>query len=325
MSRRNKEDYVRTEFYDPQLMGKLAYSNNPTRNRTKQIERFYIIHLTQMAACRFTWNDLPKEIDQRYLEMALTQKGLAVFFKEEKVYDEYMVLRAGSLGPLNVYDNPTSYQVLGGSGEFRVNQKLSNDECVPIWANYMRVSEMPNIIMWANRLAEIDRTIEISAINARQTRAVSVPEDMRLSAQNVIQQMREGVETVFGTESLGDIIKAIETIDLESHPAKLPNLLISKGKIWNEIMTFMGVSNSNEDKKERLVADEVHIKDEQIDLIKAMNLSSRQQAAESINEMFKLNVSVEFNQTADAEIKAGAEMAMANKVPDDSSITMWGN
>jgi len=137
--------------------------------------------------------------------------------------------------------------------------------------------------------------------------------------------MREGVETVFGTESLGDIIKAIETIDLESHPAKLPNLLISKGKIWNEIMTFMGVSNSNEDKKERLVADEVHIKDEQIDLIKAMNLSSRQQAAESINEMFKLNVSVEFNQTADAEIKAGAEMAMANKVPDDSSITMWGN
>ena len=325
MSRRNKEDYVRTEFYDPQLMGKLAYSNNPTRNRTRQIERFYVIHLTQMAANRFTWYGLPKEIDQRYLEMALTQRGLAVFFKEEKVYNEYMVLRAGSLGPLNVYDNPTTYQVLGGSGDFRVNQKLTNEECIPIWANYMRVSEMPNIVMWANRLAEIDRTIEISAINARQTRAVSVPEDMRLSAQNVIQQMREGVETVFGTESLGDIIKAIETIDLESHPAKLPNLLIAKGKIWNEIMTFMGVSNSNEDKKERLVADEVHIKDEQIDLIKAMNLSSRQQAAERINEMFGLDISVEFNQTADAEIKAGAEMAMANKVPDDRSSTMWGN
>lgn len=325
MSRRNKEDYVRTEFYDPQLMGKLAYSNNPTRNRTRQIERFYIIHLTQMCANRFTWNGFPKEIDARYLEMALTQRGLVVFFKEEKVYNEYMVLRAGSLGPLNVYDNPTSYQVLGGSGDFRVNQKLTNEECIPIWANYMRVAEMPNIIMWANRLAEIDRTIEISAINARQTRAVSVPEDMRLSAQNVIQQMREGVETVFGTESLGDIIKAIETIDLESHPAKLPNLLISKGKIWNEIMTFMGVSNSNEDKKERLVSDEVHIKDEQIDLIKAMNLSSRQQAAERINEMFGLDISVEFNQTADAEIKAGAEMAMANKVPDDNSATMWGN
>lgn len=325
MSRRNKEDYVRTEFYDPQLMGKLAYANNPTRNRTRQIERFYIIHLTQMAANRFTWNDLPKEIDKRYLEMCLTRKGLAVFFKEEKVYNEFMVLQAGSLGPLNVYDNPTSYQVLGGSGDFRVNQKLTNDECVPIWANYMRVSEMPNIIMWANRLAEIDRTVEIAAINARQTRAVSVPEDQRLSAENVIKQMREGVETVFGSESLHDLLKSIETIDLESHPAKLPNLLIAKGKIWNEIMTFMGVSNSNEDKKERLVADEVHIKDEQIDLIKAMNLSSRQQAAEQINEKFGLNISVEFNQTADADIKAGAEMAMANKVPDDNSSTMWGN
>ena len=325
MSRRNKEDYVRTEFYDPQLMGKLEYSNNPTRNRTRQIERFYIIHLTQMCANRFTWTGLPKEIDERYLEMCLTRKGLAVFFKEEKVYNEYMVLQAGSLGPLNVYDNPTSYQVLGGSGEFRVNQKLTNEDCVPIWANYMRVSEMPNIMMWAKRLAEIDRTIEISAMNARQTKMVSVPEDQRLSAVNVLKQVNEGVEVVFGTETLGDILKAIETIDLESHPAKLPNLLISKGKIWNEIMTFMGVSNSNEDKKERLVADEVHIKDEQIDLIKAMNLSSREQAAEQINEMFGLDVSVEFNQTADADIKAGAEMAMANKVPNDSEATTWGN
>lgn len=325
MSRRNKEDYVRTEFYDPQLMGKLQYSNNPTRNRVMQIQRFYIIHLTQMCANRFTWKNLPKEIDQRYLEMRLTQKGLVVFFHEDEVYNEYMALQAGSLGPLNVYDNPTSYQVLGGSGQFRVNQKLSNDDCVPIWANYMRVSEMPNIIMWAERLAEIDRTIEISAKNARQTKIVSVPEDLRLSAVNTLKQMSEGVETIFGSEELSGLIKSIETIDLESHPAKLPNLLIAKGKIWNEIMTFMGVSNSNEDKKERLVSDEVHIKDEQIDLIKQMNLSSRQQAADQINEMFGLHISVEFNQTADADIKAGAEMAMANKVPDGSETTMWGN
>lgn len=325
MSRRNKSDTVLTEFYEPQLMGKLAYANNPTRNRLRQIERFYIIHLTQMAANRFTWKGLPDEIDPRYLELSLTKNGLVVFFKEEEVYNEYMCLRAGSTGPLNVYDNPTSFQVLGGTGEFRVNQKLDIEDCVPIWANYLRVSEMPNIVMWANRLAEIDRTVEIAAINARQTKLISVPEDLRLSAENVLKQMKEGVESIVGSETLGDILKSIETVDLESHPTKLPNLLIAKGKIWNEIMTFMGVSNSNEDKKERLVADEVHIKDEQIDLIKAMNLSSRQQAAEEINRKYNLNVSVEFNQTQDADIEAGSEMAMANKVPDGQEKTMWGN
>lgn len=325
MSRRNKEDYVRTEFYDPQLMGKLEFANNPTRNRTKVIERFYIIHLLQMCANRYTWTGLPKEIDVRYLELTLARKGLAVFFKEKSIYNEWMVLQAGSLGPLNVYDNPTYYQVMGGSGEFRVNEKLSNDDCVPIWNNFMRVGELPNIMMWAKRLAEIDRTIEISAMNARQTKLVSVPEDQRLSAVNTMKQINEGVETVFGSETLGDLIKAIETIDLESHPAKLPNLLIAKGKIWNEIMTFMGVANSNEDKKERLVADEVHINNEQVDLVKAMNLKTREQAAEQISEMIGSEVTVEFNQTADAEIKAGAEMAMANKVPNDTEATRWGN
>lgn len=321
MSRRKSGS--RTEFYDPQIMGKLEYANNPTRNRLRQIERFYITHLTQMAANRYNFIGLPKEIDQRYVKLCLVRNGLVVFFHEDKKYNQYMALRAGSIGPLNVYDSPTEFQVIGGSGSELFNEKLSSTECVPIWSNYLRMSEMPNIIMWANRLAEIDRTIEISAVNARQTRVVSVPEDQRLSAENTIKQMREGVETVFGSEALSNVIKSIETFDLEAHPVKLPNLLIAKGKIWNEIMTYMGVNNSNQDKKERLVAAEVGANDEQIDLTKAMVLSAIQEGCDQINEMFDLNVSVEFNQSMDVSLETGNQNAMANAVPNSRNPADW--
>ena len=318
-------DGVRTEFYDPQIMGKLEYASNPTRNRLRLLERFYINQLTQMAANRFTWEGLPEEIDERFMEMAILQRGLVVFFHENEKYDEYLAMRASQLGELNIYDNPVAYWVQGGTGEHMVTQRLGADECVPIWGNYLRTPDFINIQLWATRLADIDRTIELAAKNARQTKLISVPEDMRLSAVNVLKQMAEGTEAVLGSQELAQIAKSIETIDLESHPSKLMNLLISKAKIWNEIMTFMGVNNSNQDKKERLVSDEVAANDEQIDLVKKMFLSTREKACKEINKMFGLNVSVQFNQSTMASIAGGEQGISANAVPNNRTESSWGN
>lgn len=316
-------DTVRTQFYDPQIMGKLEYASNPTRNRVMLLTRFYLNHLTQMAANRFTWTGLPKEVDVRFLEMTLLQRGLCVFFEEKEKYNQFLVMRAGQLGELNIYDNPSTYTVQGGTGNLYLSQTLDQEDCVPIWSNYLRTAEFPNLQLWATRLADADRTIEIAVRNARQTKLVSVPEAQRHSAVQVLQQMAEGVETVMGTEELSQIAKSIETIDLESHPSKLMNLLISKGKIWNEIMTFMGVNNSNQDKKERLVSDEVAANDEQIDLVKEMFLSTRRKAAEDISEKFGLKVSVEFNQSAFTQIDGANQGISSNAVPKQNQSADW--
>lgn len=316
-------DRVRTEFYDPQIMGRLEYANNQTRNRVLLLERFYLNHLTQMAANRFTWTGLPDEVEVRFLEMSLLQRGLVVFFKDTEVTNTYMVMRASYLGDLNIYDNPTSYTMQGGTGSNYMSVDRKEDECVPIWGNYLRTAEFPNLQLWATRLADLDRTIEISIRNARQTKLVSVPESQKHSAVQVLQQMAEGIETVMGTEELSQIAKSIETIDLESHPSKLMNLLISKGKVWNEVMTFMGVNNSNQDKKERLVSDEVAANDEQIDLIKEMFISTRRKAAEDISKMFGITVSVEFNQTAFSQIDGANQGISSNAVPQQKQSANW--
>jgi len=319
-------DQVRSEFYDPQIMGKVAYANNPTRNRLRMLERYYMHKLTEMACNRFEWSGFPDQenpITPRYIELALVNRGLVIFFEEKEIYGQYLTMRGAPSGEINLFDEPTSFHVQGGSGTHALSKTLGIDECVPIWANYMRVPEFPHIQLWANKLAEIDRTIEISFKNARQTKLVGVPEDMRLSAENALKQMAEGIETVFGTPELSQIAKAIETIDLESHPSKIMNLLVSKGKVWNEIMTFMGISNSNEDKKERLVADEVHINNEQVDVVKKTLLRTREQACEQINKMYNLNVSVKFNESQMAMLQGADQGISANAVPNQRDAADW--
>lgn len=316
-------DKVRTEFYDPQIMGTLDYANNVPKNRRIRLERFYLNKLVQMSANRFTWKGLPDDISVRYLELALLYNGYAVFFKEREKYGQWMVLKAASMGPLNVYDEPVSYTVIGGSGDLIVNETLKRDECVPIWANYMRTPEFIDIRMWAEKLADIDVTIDLSFQNARQTKFISVPEDARLSAENVLKQMLEGVPAVFGTPELSQVIKAIETVDLESHPNKILNLLVSKAKIWNEIMTFMGVNNSNQDKRERLVADEVAANDEQIDLVKETFISTRKVAAKEMSEMCGQEITVEFNQSAAAMMEGADQGGASNAIPNQRDAATW--
>ena len=313
----------KTQFYDPQTMGREQFANNPTRNRLAQLRAFYVRKLTQLAANRYAWEGLPDPQMERFMEMSLLRHGLVVFYHEDRVYNDYIVARAGNIGPLNVYDNPTSFQVIGGSGEFMINETLSAEDCVPVWANYLRTSEMPEIYLYAERLSELDRSIEIEIINSRQTKFAVGPHDQRLAMQNLIRQIREGQETVFGTEGMADLIAGITTIDLEGHPAKLMNLLISKGKVWNEVMTFMGINNSNQDKKERLVADEVAANDEQIDVMKETGLETRRTACELINEKYGLDISVDFAQSADALLPAGLEQVMPQGSQPARGLPSW--
>ena len=62
----------------------------------------------------------------------------------------------------------------------------------------------------------------------------------------------------------------------------------------NEALTFLGINNANTDKKERLITDEVKANDEQLFVARQVMLNARKMACKEINEMFGLNIDVEF-------------------------------
>lgn len=109
--------------------------------------------------------------------------------------------------------------------------------------------------MFALRLANIDRTIDVN-INAQKTPVlIKSGENERLSMVNLYQQYDGGMPFIFGSDQLNtDNITSIRT----DAPFVAPQLYELKTNIWNEALTYLGISNVNITKRERLVSDEVN-------------------------------------------------------------------
>src|SRR5699024_8917253 len=84
------------------------------------------------------------------------------------------------------------------------------------------------------------------------------------------------------------------TVDMSTHHETIPGLLASKGKVWNDALMMMGVPTVNQDKKERMITGEAETGKDQAEVIRNIALNSRKQACEQINDLFGLDLAVEW-------------------------------
>ena len=78
-----------------------------------------------------------------------------------------------------------------------------------------------------------------------------------------------------------------------------------KTELWNEALTYLGISNISFQKKERMISDEVLRNQGGTIASRYSRLNARRKAADEINKMFGLNIEVDFREDyreADDEI-----------------------
>ena len=98
---------------------------------------------------------------------------------------------------------------------------------------------------------------------------------------------------IFGDKNLDfDGIKSLDT----TAPFVSDKLELLKHQIWNEAMTFLGIDNINQDKKERMVASETLGNLGNVEAQRNVMLNSRRQAVDKINAMFGTNIEVDYRQ-----------------------------
>ena len=314
---RRNEDFVGKEIYGAHLRGESAkFANSDAITRTSLHQRMYMRVLTELAANRFNWANLPEEIDARFLELGLYYRALIVFFKMEE-NDKYFIMRGTPHGPYDIADNPTAFLVNGNGFSGRILKSVRSwipdaekklvpqePECVPIWANYLRVPDLDIVMLYAWKFAELDRTIEINSRNARRNKIIAVDENMRLSSVNINNKIDAGEAVIeLGANGMSAVPVAL---DLGIDANSIEKLHILKVRLWNECMGLLGINNANQDKKERLVADEVDANNQQVSATRAIALNARKQAAEQINKLYNQNIEVAFNEDIEAEAAAKA-------------------
>ena len=104
-------------------------------------------------------------------------------------------------------------------------------------------------------------------------------------------QVQGNVYWIYGDKNLD--IKNIEVLDV-SAPLVANELQVLKHQYWNEALTFLGIENTNTDKKERLITSEVYTNMGDVEIQRFTRLNARKQACEQINKLFGLNVDCEF-------------------------------
>lgn len=258
-----------------------AYMNNRTYLQ-------YYNRLTELAISMFEWQNLPETVDQRFLEMCLFSDGMCIFFQDEVL--GYLGLQCMIGGKLNVYRIPMERRAYASNGYQR---ELDGTNSVIIFNNYLHTNSMLDVEMFSKRLYNLDRAIDVNA-NAQKTPVlIQCDESQRLTMKNLYKQYEGNEPFIFGSKGLdANGLKVLQT----GAPYVADKLYELKTQIWNEALTYLGISNINVVKKERMITDEVTLNQGGTVASRYSRLESRRQACKQINEMFGLDIWVDYRE-----------------------------
>lgn len=246
----------------------------------------YYNRLTELSVCMFDWINLPDSVDPRFLELALFTDGKAVFFYDEVM--GYLGLRTMTNGSWDVYNVPKYRRAYATNG---YQQELDDTNSVIIFNNMLRTNSMLDVEMFARRLYNLDRAIDVNA-NAQKTPIlIQCDESQRLTMENLYMQYDGNRPFIMGDRGLNATALKVLKTDAPFVADKLYQL---KTQIWNEALTYLGISNTNITKKERMVTDEVVRNMGGIIASRYSRLEARRRACDEINKMFGLDIWVEY-------------------------------
>lgn len=276
-----------------------SYMNNRTYMQ-------YYNRLTELSISMFEWKNLPDTIDPRFLELTLFSDGMSVFFRDDDLGD--LALQCMISGQLDVYRIPINRVAYATNG-YRRNLDKTNS--VIIFNNMLHTNSMLDVEMFSRRLYNLDRAIDVNA-NAQKTPVlIQCEENQRLTMKNLYEQYDGNQPFIFGDKALNtNALKVLRT----DAPYVADRLYELKTQIWNEALTYLGISNTNIMKKERMITDEVQRNQGGVIASRYSRLDSRKQACKKINEMFGLNIDVEYREDyqlyddlVDDEIEGGED------------------
>jgi hypothetical protein len=257
----------------------------------------YFYRLMLLSRSVFKWEGLPNGIDEKWIERYLFADGKCMFFHDNE--KGFMVAKCNPAGDLNQYDEPTILKPHGTNYQYTGEGLENNVDCVLIRNNDEMIPTSPTIQIYALKLAELSRTIDIN-IHAQKTPVIILcSEKQKLTMKNVYRQWNGYEPIIYGDKNLD--IEGIKVLKTDA-PIVFDKLQLQKHAVWNECMTFLGINNANMDKRERLVDDEVQANNEQIEMSAEIFLKARQMACKRINEIFGLNVSVSIRKAEEWQI-----------------------
>ena len=240
----------------------------------------------------FTYEGLPDTIPVQWLESYLQRNGSCCIAEHEgKLY----ALLGNAGGELDEYYQPTIYTVANPALNLSKSYKIGED-CVYCKNDYDAIGLVPLVSRYCGLMTENLLTVRISDINMRMMNLLSAPDDNTLqSTKQYLKDLEEGKLGVVGEtpffEGLKLQSKGVGNGDYMIQFIELQQYL--KGSMYNEL----GINANFNMKREALSGQEVALNDDALMPLIDDMLKQRRAMCDELNQMFGLNVSVDYGST----------------------------
>lgn len=263
----------KTQFEESALLNNRSYD-------------YYFYRLKELAISMFDWNGLPSSVDPRYIELGLFDNNCMVYFRDEVMGD--LCLNCLPQSMLNVYGDPMKRRAYSKYNKYQ--RQLSDKDSIIIWNNYLRISSYNAVDLFARRLSNLDRVIDVNC-NAQKTPVmVTANEQQRMTMINLYKEYDGNQPFIFGDKMLDQ--NSLKTLNTGA-PYVADRIYEMKRNLWNEALNYLGIS-AVVDKRERMIKQEAMMSQGDNVSARYSRIRSRQEAVEKINAMFGTSISVDY-------------------------------
>lgn len=270
-----------------------SFSPSTVHCKDARLQLFFRKYLLQKAIAVFKWT-IPKAWDKDFFLYTLYGLGFVAVFNTDKFGT---IPQPATLGGYNVFYHP-SYAVITNPLLPGIARKQIDIDCtiIKLQPDYSGIMDIVNY--YADMLALCSQSVGMNLINTHT--AFIFPANGKAMAESykkMFDEVAKGEPAVITDKNLfSDTGEAPWT----PFVANVKNLYISDQilsdmrKIENQFLTELGIPNTNTEKRERMISDEVNSNNAETSLRADMWLEELKDGIDKTNEMFNLSLAVEW-------------------------------
>ena len=257
---------------------------NSSLNSLINTDIMYFNYFSNLALSIFQWENLPKTCNAEFLEWCLFSQGRACLVKDK--IRGFINLQYNENSKPNIYNLPT--KITGFSQNF--SQDYEKDEFVICRNNVLYIPTVLFVDYFAKKVVNVEKTIDMNLYALRVQTVFKGTENAQLSLVNEVENYEGGKPFIVVTDEFDNNVQ-LDVLQTGAND-NTENLFSLKEKYKNEFFSFIGINNTNFEKKERLLTDEVNSNNQFINLNFESMWKQRKAFAKECNKKFGLDIKV---------------------------------
>lgn len=250
----------------------------------------YMDQFSMDAMALFEYEGLPETVRIEHIELPLFEQGHCVFTLHKDT--GLPIVMPCELKGVNIHGDPTDFLIIGAdstTNSYMQTGKIGVDGVV-IKNNIYLKPTFDLLVMYCKRLSDTELTMDMNLFALKTPFIIETDSNNETSAKLAMDQYKQFQPAIYVNKR-----KSINSQGLSAETFKVHNtgvqsnlmeLMNYSHDLQNDMYTRFGINNAMQDKKERMVVDEVNAQKEQIELSQSISYEYRKKAIDEINKLY---------------------------------------